>query len=208
MWNDRPVCLSCISPFNWGSCASCGSDLLPVAAGNYSHSVCVSAWWMTPAPVEQSLPGALLFFFLTFAWEPTVCIPEPKPTQIIISSVWCMIFSLWKTSYRTTWNVFLPIRRWQYWCYQWGYLLGHSSWIRDDAALSNTRPHCSYHMFFLSNTRNKSQIPRLLKPCLWRQLCNKKTRRWIKIICCHSIKSHCSSLFSTVHVSWLRMHLW
>lgn len=24
---------------------------------------------MTPAPVEQSLPAALLFFFLTFAWE-------------------------------------------------------------------------------------------------------------------------------------------
>ena len=45
---------------------------------------------MTPAPVEQSLPGALLFSFLTFAWEQTVCIPEPKPTQIII----CVMYDL------------------------------------------------------------------------------------------------------------------
>lgn len=100
MWNEWPVCLSCIRPFNWGSLASCGSDL-PVAAGNYSHSVSVSAWWMTPAPIEQLLPRALLFFFLTFAWEQTACIPEPKLTQIIISSAWCMIFSLWKTSHQS-----------------------------------------------------------------------------------------------------------
>lgn len=33
---------------------------------------------MTPAPVEQSLSGVVLFFFLTFAWERTVCIPRAK----------------------------------------------------------------------------------------------------------------------------------
>lgn len=133
---------------------------------------------MTPAPVEQSFPGALLFLFLTFAWEQTVYIPVPKPTQIIISSAWCTIFSLWRTSHQMTWNV-LTTWWWQYQCYQWGYLLGPSErptalllhWIRDDAALFNTQPYCSSHMVFLSNTRDKSQIPRLLKRCAWRQLC-------------------------------------
>lgn len=46
-----------------------------------------------------------------------------------------------------------------------------SIWIKDDAALFYTRTHCSCHMVFLSSTRDKSQIPRLLKRCTWRQLC-------------------------------------
>lgn len=56
-----------------------------------SHSVCVSAWWMTPAPVEQSLPGALLFFFLTFAWEQN-CVHSRAKTNsdnhLICNDVW------------------------------------------------------------------------------------------------------------------------
>lgn len=47
---------------------------------------------MTPAPIVQSLPGALLcvcvraclFVLLRFAWEQASCIPEPKTTSTII----------------------------------------------------------------------------------------------------------------------------
>lgn len=43
---------------------------------------------MTPAPVVQSLPGALLCVCVCvgfcFAWEQAFCVPEPKTTPTII----------------------------------------------------------------------------------------------------------------------------
>lgn len=218
VWNDQKACLSCIRPFNRVSPASCGSDLLPVAAGNYSHSVCVSAWWMTPAPVEQSLPGALLFFFLTFAWEQGCMHSQAKTNSD--NYLICMMYDLLSLDDKLSDDLecLVPTRLQRYKCYQWGRLLVPSHKSNADAESTNPSKQwcCAFWhltslfglygrlMQYLEQKRNFTAV-KALRMTSGRR--NEKPRRGIRTICCHGIKISVVSRRSFVSAAQLAFTL-